>query len=202
MNIQKIVQRLSRDELLELVLNLIQSDKRVQERVLDFLERNGCLTAKETAQKHNREYREKFAEAIGIIKEFNMYGGGPEEEEDIVYEHMETILALLQDGHLPEGAREEMIHALMEQYLEGNSGFEDAIWEWIEQIASTETHWRTIVDYLESLGDRYYQSLILDIYRYKLDDAHTYEQRRAQQLRYGSDYVEYAFIFRGKRRSG
>lgn len=61
MNIQKIVQRLSRDELLELVLNLIQSDKRVQERALDFLERNGCLTDEETAQKHDREYRKKFA---------------------------------------------------------------------------------------------------------------------------------------------
>lgn len=89
----------------------------------------------------------------------------------------------------------EKIHALMEQYLEGNSGFEDGIWEWIEQITSTETHWRTIVDCLESLGDRYYQSLILDIYRYKLDDAHAYEQRRAQQLRYGSDYAEYALFF-------
>lgn len=198
MNIQKIVQRLSRDELLELALNLIRSDKRVQERALDFLERSGCLTATETAQKHNREYREKFAEAIGIIKEFNMYGGGPEEEEDIVYEHMETVLALLQDGYLPESAREEMIHALMEQYLEGNSGFEDAIWDWIGQIASTETHWRTIVDYLEPLGDRYYQSLILDIYRYKLGDTHTYEQRRAHQLRYGSDYAEYALFLEEK----
>lgn len=95
-----------------------------------------------------------------------MYGGGPEEEEGIVYEHMETILALLQDGHLSEDAREEMIHALMEQYLEGNSGFEDAIWEWVGQIASTETHWRTIVDYLEQTGHRYHQSLVLDIYRY------------------------------------
>ncbi|MBB5326019.1 hypothetical protein HNQ34_003137 [Anoxybacillus tepidamans] len=51
-NIQKMVQRLSHDELLELALNLIQSDKRVQERALDFFrmqrvldcQRNGTKT--------------------------------------------------------------------------------------------------------------------------------------------------------------
>jgi len=31
---------------------------------------------------------------------------------------METILARLQDGLLSEDAREEIIHTLMEQYLE------------------------------------------------------------------------------------
>lgn len=48
-----------------------------------------------------------------------MYGGRSEEKEDVVYEHMEAILLLLQDGLLPESVRDETIYELMEQFLKG-----------------------------------------------------------------------------------
>jgi hypothetical protein len=191
-NIRTVLKRIPHDDLLDLVLRLIQSNKKAQEKALHFLENKGYLNDEELAQKHYNEYREKFAEAIDIISEFNMYGGGPEEDEDRAYENMEQVLSLLEDGKLPDECREEMIHELMEQYLEGNSGFDDAIWGWIERIAIKEKHWRFVLSYLEQSNSEYDQSLMLDIYRYKLNDEETYEQMRIQQLTYGSDYLDYA----------
>lgn len=189
MNIRTILKRIPHDDLLELIMRLIQSNKKAQEKALHFLENKGYLNDEELAQKHYNEYREKFAEAIDIISEFNMYGGGPEDDEDRAYENMEQVLSLLEEGKLPDEFREEMIHELMEQYLEGNSGFDDAIWDWIERIACEEAHWRLVLSYLEQSNSRYDQSLMLDIYRHKLGDEETYEQMRIQQLTYGSDYL-------------
>jgi hypothetical protein len=190
-NIRTILKRIPHDELLELVIRLIQSNKKAQEKALHFLENKGYLNDEELAQKHYNEYRGKFAEAIDIISEFNMYGGGPEDDEDRAYENMEQVLSLLEDGKLPDECREEMIHELMEQYLERNSGFGDAIWDWVERIACEEAHWRLVLSYLEQSNSKYDQSLMLDIYRYKLGDEETYEQMRIQQLTYGSDYWDY-----------
>ena len=92
-----------------------------------------------------------------------MYGGSLQEEEYRAYENMEHILSLLEDGKLPDECREEMIHGLMEQYLEGNSGFDDDIWDWIEQIACEETHWSLILSHLERSNSTYNQSLMLNV---------------------------------------
>ena len=192
MNIRTILKRIPHDDLLELIMRLIQSNKKAQEKALHFLENKGYLNDEELAQKHYNEYREKFAEAIDIISEFNMYGGGPEDDEDRAYENMEQVLSLLEEGKLPDECREEMIHELMEQYLEGNSGFDDAIWDWIERIACEEAHWRLVLSYLKQSNSKYDQSLMLDIYRHKLGNEETYEQMRIQQLTYGSDYLDYA----------
>ncbi|GMB08069.1 hypothetical protein [Thermolongibacillus altinsuensis] len=110
MNIRTILKRIPHDDLLELALLLIQSNKKAQEKALRFLESKGYLDDKELTQKHYIEYREKFAKVIDIISEFNMYGGGPEDDEGRAYEKMEQVLSLLEDGKLPDECREEMIH--------------------------------------------------------------------------------------------
>lgn len=191
MDIRAILKRVSHRDMIELAMSLIALDKKAKERALQFLEGKGYLNDKQLAQKYYHEYRDKFAETIDIISEFNMYGGGPQEEEYRAYENMEHILSLLEDGKLPDECREEMIHELMEQYLEGNSGFDDVIWGWIEQIACEEEHWHLILSYLERSNSKYDQSLMLKIYRHKLGDEDTYELMRMQQLTYGSDYWDY-----------
>uniref|UniRef100_C5DA26 Uncharacterized protein n=1 Tax=Geobacillus sp. (strain WCH70) TaxID=471223 RepID=C5DA26_GEOSW len=191
MDIRAILKRVSHQDMIELMMGLIALDKKAKERALQFLEEKGYLNDEQLAQKYYHEYRDKFAETIDIISEFNMYGGGLQEEEYRAYENMEHILSLLEDGKLPDECREEMIHELMEQYLEGNSGFDDDIWDWIEQIACEEEHWHLILSYLERSNSKYDQSLMLKIYQHKLGDEDTYELMRMQQLTYGSDYWDY-----------
>lgn len=188
MDIRAILKRVSHQDMIELMMGLIVLDKKAKERTFQFLEEKGYLNNEQLAQKYYHEYRDKFSETIDIISKFNMYGGGLQEEEYRAYENMEHILSLLEDGKLPDECRKEMIHELMEQYLEGNSGFDDVIWGWIEQIACEETHWSLILSHLERSNSTYNQSLMLKIYQHKLGDEDTYELMRMQQLTYGSDY--------------
>lgn len=163
MDIRAILKRVSHQDMIELMMGLIVLDKKAKERTFQFLEEKGYLNNEQLAQKYYHEYRDKFAETIDIISKFNMYGGGLQEEEYRAYENMEHILSLLEDGKLPDECREEMIHELMEQYLEGNSGFDDDIWDWIEQIACEETHWSLILSHLERSNSTYNQSLMLKV---------------------------------------
>lgn len=188
MDIRAILKRVSHQDMIELMMGLIVLDKKAKERTFQFLEEKGYLNNEQIAQKYYHEYRDKFSETIDIISEFNMYGGGLQEEEYRAYENMEHILSLLEDGKLPDECRKEMIHELMEQYLEGNSGFDDDIWDWIEQIACEEEHWHLIISYLKRSNSTYDQSLMLKIYQHKLGNEDTYELMRMQQLTYGSDY--------------
>ena len=74
MDIRAILKRVSHQDMSKLMMGLIVLDKKAKERTFQFLEEKGYLNNEQLAQKYYHEYRDKFAETIDIISEFNMYG--------------------------------------------------------------------------------------------------------------------------------
>ena len=72
MDIRAILKRVSHQDMIELMMVLIVLDKKAKERTFQFLEEKGYLDNEQLAQKYYHEYRDKFAETIDIISEFNM----------------------------------------------------------------------------------------------------------------------------------
>ena len=80
-------------------------------------------------ENNNSKYCSLWDEAEEIISEFNEYGGGPEEKEEVVYSNLQEIVKLFNQGKLSEEAKLEFINNCFEQYYYDNSRFEDLLKE-------------------------------------------------------------------------
>ncbi|MEK4198445.1 hypothetical protein [Cytobacillus sp. FSL K6-0265] len=186
-----IIEKVRHDDLVKLVSKMLSTSKEAREEVTRFLDQKGYLQDNQRQQVYIEKFSDKLYEAVGIIESFNEYGGGPEYEEGNAYSNMNFVISLFEENKLPNSCREECIDILMQQYVIGNSGFEDAIQDWVGEIANQNEHWELIISYLQKSGSSYDQSIIMRIYRDILNDQQTYEQIRINHLHYGNDYFDY-----------
>ena len=151
---------------------------------------------KGSAAVNQKIYEERFANHFDrvceILQECNEYGGGPEEEEDDVYEQLEEIVKLFKDEDLSEQLKRQFIDKMFFYYDWGNSGLADAIMDSIFEVAKTKEDWEYVVGKLRAKKDssHYRQSLIITIYRDHLKDDEQYLKLRQQDLRWGGDYYD------------
>ncbi len=68
-----------------------------------------------------------WEDAREIISEFNEYGGGPEEDEDEAYSHLNRISNLIKEGNISTRAKLEFLDDAFEEYNHENSGFESTM---------------------------------------------------------------------------
>lgn len=189
----ELIEELERDDYLQLLTEMAYRSDWAMGVILDFLEeRKESSSIKVVLKKLDLLQQE----ALSVIEEFNRYGGGPREEEELFYENIYEMIEILESHEIPAGYRQDLIEKFMPEYLWGNSGLDDPTLELIYTAAESEEDWLTVIDYLEKSDSDFDRKRIMHIYRDKLGEKEKYLELRNKQLEYGTDYYDLACFYR------
>lgn len=70
-----------------------------------------------------------WEEAREIISDFNEYGGGPERNEDKACDNLWKMDGLVKENNISWDIRSIILDEMLEEFYEGNSGFDDILIE-------------------------------------------------------------------------
>ena len=79
-----------------------------------------------------------WTRASEIIDEFNEYGGGPEEEEEIACDELEKMTELLETEEIPWEPRKELLEEVLDFIRMDNSGFSDMLTDVVRSMCRTK----------------------------------------------------------------
>ena len=187
---------LSKEDLIKIILGLTRKNKSVKINLLEMLEEYPGCSDKDFI--HPQKYDEYWGEIDPILDEFNEYGGGPEEGEEIVYINLDKIVSLFEENRLPHDTKTEFIDNLFHYYDWDNSGLEDALMDAVFDVANSESDWKYVIEKLRKNESDWRKSLIMQIYRDHLHDEESYLREREAKLRYGMDYHDLSQFWYGK----
>ncbi len=184
---------LDSEDLCDLINTLLIEKPELQQLVLEwFREKQAIMpetvTSKDLVSINENLLFEYWESARSIISEFNEYGGGPEDDEDEVYDYLFRISELIEDGDFSSATKFRFLDEAFKEYNIGNSGFEDGLMEIFFEICQTKEEWEYLVKKLDEYPSDWRKKLIMDIQRRFLEDDEAYLRERMQILSYGMDY--------------
>src|SRR3989344_2929020 len=110
---QKIIKRKNADRLVEslheftkeqmisMLAKHAAKSKQIRKDTLNFVDANlGQFREINERDIKEAKYQGLWGEAYKIISDFNEYGGGPDEDEEIAYNNFEEIVKLFKNGKL------------------------------------------------------------------------------------------------------
>ena len=180
---------LSKEELIEILIPFLHSDKDLKLTLLKQMADKGKDTSVE-------EYYEHWDEAKSLLEEFQTYGGGSEEDEETIYYNLEEITKLFREEKLPSDIKEEFINGVLDYYLGGNTGLDDFLIDFAFEVAKDKEDWLHIIKRLREKDGSWERKLIMDIYRNHLNDKEKYLEERMKELEYGMDYYDLANFYK------
>ncbi len=179
-------------QLKDLIYHMVSERGEAEQILLDYCQK------KEAGQKfgnHNliieKQLRKHWKKASGIIEEFDMYGGGPEPDEEDAYDELEAMEELLENNEISWEVRQEVLDEMLYFVASDNSGFTDGLVDIAFVLCRTKEEYLYLADFLNSKGNSYYRNLAADIYLKNGEDEKFIESKKAN-LNYGSDYLELA----------
>jgi len=192
---------LGKDDLIKLLLTSLKTHKNWKQTFLKILagklEKGG--QSEDNEQIHQEQFYCLFDDVCSILHEHNNYGGGPEEEEDEVYEGLEKIAKLFQKNKIKDPEiKKEFIKKMFYYYDWGNSGFCDVIMDTIFAVCQNPQDWKFVIQKLEAKESDWRKGLIMRIYQDHLKDKEQYLNLRKQNLKYGSDYYDLVIFYQNK----
>lgn len=127
-------------------------------------------------------------QARRIVVDFNEYGGGPPSEEEEAYDHFEDMMELAKKKGIPSEYRREVLDSAYEQYILGNSGFDDALDDLMCALCKDEEDWRYLASlYMKSRSD-WDKKRAMRIFSEHVGDDDSYMELRMSIMDYGMDY--------------
>lgn len=190
--IKQLIQNYPSGQLQELILAITTRNPSAQQALLDYCQKHGDASKPEnrTIVAEN-QLKHHWEQASDIIYEFDMYGGGPEDQEEIAYDELEAMIELLHSQKIPWETRREILEEVLGYVRSDNSGFSDTLMEVASSMCGTKEEKLYLADQFSQDRDSYYGQLALGIYRDYGEDKKYLEGKRAH-LCYGSDYLELA----------
>jgi len=184
---------LDSDALYELIQYLLSKKPELHQLALEWFKERlesepGTLTEGELVSLNDDLLFEYWEDAREIISEFNRLGGGPEEEEDEAYEHMNRISELAKEKKLSTDAIIEFLDEVFEEYNINNSGFEDLMMDVSFAVCQAEEEWEYLIKKLEERPSDWRNHLIMSINKNHLRNDSAYLEERLKDLEYGMDY--------------
>ena len=113
--IKKLIQNYETAELQEMILAIVSKNPSAQQALLNY-----CQKKEKTLKSEDyptiiiNQLEHHWNRAIEIIDEFNEYGGGPEEEEEIVCDELEKMMEILETEEIPWEPRREMLEEVLD----------------------------------------------------------------------------------------
>jgi len=193
-NIEKnILENFTKEQLARIINKVSAKNESFKQEIGDYINKK---RAHFEYTNNYSEYSRLWDEAEEIISKFNEYGGGPEDEEEIVYGNLSRIVDLFKNNKLDKNTKIDFINGCFEQYYYGNSGFEDLLRDSIFDVCTTKEDWLFVIEKLKKSLSNYDAECVMNIYKDKLKDDKTYLKLRMVKLNFGTDYynlVEYYY---------
>lgn len=120
--IKKLIQNYDAAELQELILAIVSKNPSAQQSLLGYCQKKGkTLKSKDYSTVITNQLEYHWNRASEIIVEFNEYGGGPEEEEEIACDELEKMMEILETEEIPLEPRREMLEFVLPQTVDKES---------------------------------------------------------------------------------
>ena len=124
--IYRLIGKFDKKQLQELIAYIVSVNESAQESLLDYCEKKEKdIKTDNHALILESKIRQYWKNASGIIEEFDMYGGGPESDEDDAYGMLEDMMKLLEDNEVSWIVRKEILDEMLDFVASDNSGFTD-----------------------------------------------------------------------------
>ena len=198
--IKKLIQNYETAELQELILAIVSKNPSAQQALLKYCQKKGkTLKPEDYATVIINQLENHWTRASEIIDEFNEYGGGPEEEEEIACDELEKMTELLETEEIPWEPRKELLEEVLDFIRMDNSGFSDMLTDVVRSMCRTKEEKIYLADLL-SQSKGYYGNWASEIYRACGEDKKYLESKKAN-LHYSWDYLELARYYEKHRDS-
>lgn len=198
--IKKLIQNYETAELQELILAIVSKNPSAQQALLKYCQKKEkTLKPEDYATVIINRLENHWTRASEIIDEFNEYGGGPEEEEEIACDELEKMMELLETEEIPWEPRKELLEEVLDFIRMDNSGFSDMLTDVVRSMCRTKEEKIYLADLL-SQSKGYYGNWASEIYRACGEDKKYLESKKAN-LRYSWDYLELARYYEKHRDS-
>lgn len=151
--VKKLIQNYAPAELQELILAIVSKNPAAQQALLDYCQKKGKKPKSknyETIIINQLEHH--WTRASEIIDEFNEYGGGPEEEEEIASDELEKMMELLETEEIPWEPRKELLEEVLEYIPMDNSGFYDMLTDVADAMCRTKEEKVSCTSYTRNAG--------------------------------------------------
>ena len=126
--IKNLLQNYDKAELQKLLIAILSKNSAAQQVLLDYCRKNGKpLKQEDYSAIILNQLENHWTRASEIIDEFNEYGGGPEEEEEIACDELEKMTELLETEEIPWEPRKELLEEGLDFIRMDNSGFSDML---------------------------------------------------------------------------
>src|SRR3989338_4144293 len=118
---ESILKEFTKEQLISMINEVNNKNPSFKQEIEESIDKN---KSNFEAKNNYSEYNALLGETERIISDFDELGGGDEEDEQVVYDNLDNIASLFQQGKLNEKTKKEFIEACFE-YYGGNSGFEN-----------------------------------------------------------------------------
>ena len=190
--IKKLIQNYEAAELQEMILVIVGKNPSAQQALLDYCQKKGKkLNSKDYSTVIINQLQHHWNRASEIIDEFNEYGGGPEEEEEIACDELEKMMEILETEEIPWEPRREMLEEVLDFVRMDNSGFSDMLTDVVDSMCQTKEEKVYLADLLSQGSSSFYGDWASEIYRACGEDGKYLESKKAN-LNYSRDYLELA----------
>jgi len=187
---------LDKNQLADLFTRIISEHPKTLQTFLEWMKKNDKnLTFKKGLNVNTELLWEYWQEAQDIISDFNEYGGGSEDDEDIVYDLINNLIDLFNTEEFSSEIKIEILESIFNEYVVHNSGFDDILIDLCNTICKTKTEWQYLAKKLLDSNNSYDLELAMNIYKKHLKDEQTYLALRSKKLVYGFDYWDLAEFY-------
>lgn len=188
--------KFDKKQLQELIVYIVNADESAKELLLDYCQKKAADVNTDNhtliIESKMRQYWKKAAQ---IIEEFDMYGGGPEADEDVAYTTLEEMANLLEDNEVSWIVRKEILDEMLGFVSSDNSGFTDYLMDIAVIMCINRQESIYLADFLIENANSYYRGLAAKIYLENGEEQKFIESKKAN-LHYGSDYLELAAYYK------
>lgn len=189
-----ILKGASQKELIDIIWKMTTHSREAENVLISWGRKN---TKAEKELVYEAELQNLWSEAQEIISEFNEYGGGPEDEEEVAGDNLELMREIVNEHPVSWEVRKAILDEMLCEFEMGNSGFDDQLIDVSEEFCQTEEEIRYLADRLSGGNNGYYKSYAARLYQ-AIGDEEQFLQARFANLNYGSDYIEVAEYYARK----
>lgn len=194
--INRLIGKFDKKQLQELIGYIVSVNETAKEALLDYCEeKEADIETDNHALIIESKIRQYWKNAAEIIEEFDMYGGGPESDEDDAYGMLENMMKLLESNEVSWIIRKEILDQMLDFVASDNSGFTDYLMDIAVIMCTNKQENIYLADFLIKNANSYYQRLAAEIYLESGENQKFIESKKAT-LHYGSDYLELAAYYK------
>lgn len=196
--INKLIGKFDKKQLQELITYIVSVNEQAKVQLLDYCQKKEAnVKADNHALIIESKIQQYWKTAAEIIEEFDMYGGGPESDEDDACDALESMMKLLEDNEVSWIVRKEILDEMLGFVASDNSGFTDYLMDIAVNMCTNKQENIYLADSLIENANSYYRGLAAKIYLENGEEQKFVEGKKAN-LQYGSDYLELAAYYRKK----